>query len=73
MLKMACVQAKKSNLYWFTFIDEFSKRSYGGRTFNTMIEAVNYANDEVVYRGETFDLVSINQPEYSVIDSMEAY
>ena len=73
MLKMAVVESKKSNLHWWTFIDEFTKRSYCGKTFQTMDEAVNYANETIIYNGNAFDLVDINQPRYFIIDSYQAY
>jgi len=73
MLKLIVVECKKANLFWYSFIDEFTKRSYGGKTFNTMNEAVNYANESISYKGKPFDLVSINQPEYNIIDSLSIY
>lgn len=73
MLKMAVIESKKSNLHWWTFVDEFNKHSYGGRTFNTMDEAVNYANETIVYNNNAFDLVDINHPRYLIIDSYQAY
>ena len=73
MLKLAVVEVKKSNCYWWTFINEFNNRSYNGRTFQTMDEAVDYARDTVVYGGEMFDLMSISKLEYSIVDSLSAY
>lgn len=68
---MVVVESKKSNLYWWSFRDEFTKKSYNGKTFNTMVEAVNYANDAIVYNNQQFDLISINSPSYEVVDSMD--
>ena len=73
MLKLIVVKSKHSNLCWFSFEEEFSHRSYGGRTFNTMDEAVNYANDTISYKGIPFDLISINQPSYNIVDSLSIY
>ena len=71
MLKMAVVENKKSILCWWTFADEFSKKSYNGKTFQTMNEAVDYANEMITYNNQCFDLIDINQPNYLIIDSYD--
>jgi len=70
MLKLAVVECKQNNSCYWSFADEFTKKFYGGRTFQTMIEAVEYANNLIVYKGNCFDLVDINQPKYLVLDSL---
>ena len=73
MLKLAVIESQKSNLYWWSFVNEFSQKLYGGKTFLTMATAVDFANENITYVGEAFDLISINQPEYLILDSLSLH
>ena len=66
MLKLKCINYPKNNNWYFDFVDEFSQNSYNGKTFQTLAEAVFFANDTLSYKGKCFDLFSINNHDYFV-------
>lgn len=66
MLKLKVIEYPKNNTWYFDFVDEFSGKSWNGKTFQTMSEAVEYARENIVHKGECFDLVSICKPEYTI-------
>lgn len=66
MLKLKVIEYPKHNLYYFDFVDEFSGQSYNGKTFQSLDEAVDFANENLSYNGKGFDLFSINKPEYHI-------
>ena len=68
MLKLRYCQSKEHNHWYFTFIDEFSKKVYDGKTFYTIDEAVAFANDNITYKGDRFDLPSINSHQFEFFD-----
>jgi len=66
MLRLKVIEYPEYNHYYWDFVDEFNGNSYNGRTFNTLDEAVNFAKENVTYKGLCFDLVSICKPEYTI-------
>ena len=66
MLKLKVIEYPKNNNHYFDFVDEFSGKSWNGKTFQTLDEAVSYARENIVHKGESFDLISICKPEYTI-------
>ena len=66
MYKLKCIEYPKNNNWYFDFVDEFSGKSWNGRTFQTLDEAVTYAREHISYKGMVFDLFSICKPEYTI-------
>lgn len=64
MLKLKLILHRRLNHYYFDFVDEFSKESWNGITFQTLDEAVEFAKENITWKNQKFDLVSICKPKY---------
>jgi hypothetical protein len=67
MLKLTYVYNNEHNHGYFTFTDEFTKKTYGSRTFQSLNEAVEYARASLP--NENIDLYSVCKPEYNCVES----